>query len=1194
MPNKTYPLIAAEMATDLDAGYIADWLICGPFFRETAGVAEAAVEAPGNYLGQIGGEAEAAPFPGCSFFHGSVWYRWDEVHNHSPQGSFLAEYSYLAKFDRSGRRQVCENLFDPCMYAACYVHATEALDVVLRVRTESPPRVFLGSTQLSHPERTTATIRPWSVLDDEFAYAARLEPGSNRLLLRIAHANAGFRLRAALEFPGAAHTGQVVVQLQPEASPTTDVPARPVPPPQVVTDHPDGYCLLHVHAPHFRGEQRRVVALERRYYYYGPHHLADAVMVPTTGEISCEFELPDTPVDDESTRDELVLKLYPLDLVYPWICAEIDDDAIIGPAYSIEVNGQQINRFVKLEGQGGKGARGTEGKKVAKYAELALPVDPAFLRAGRNTLTVRVQDEQQAGALAAATVHGVYHIERMTLRIERFTHLAVTRRPRIANVGEEFYVKLLALRPCRILRVECPESVALDTDLPLSLEPGEHTLFFHAQRADADVAVCIVTEDAETSFRLSRVTDVRRRKPEYVGFICTSSDSSRPIAHQREIKALKDLDLFERAQFRAGFQRIPTREEVEQIARSYAREKFYATFGYEHLERTGLKEEDFVNWMGEYYSGGRYGSGHYEFPARAWADLRQAADAYVRQLEKLYAADPNAWIGECLLLHRFFYEAGFVNAMSQYGYSDGEILLATMRGSARAYGSSPWGVTLTDDCFLQYSRSERHYRLCRVLNLISFNSGARVFKPEISERWSLSGYALPHNRGHLDHPHEHRRFRIEAQFYDLIRCQPRPAGPVATLGFVQGNLDGWDGFLRYLWRNPEWPWDQREAGWELLRCVYPNTRFQMVKGVSIPAEQFVWTTPTPYGKIDLVPSKSPAAGLDEYAALFISGWNTMDEDHYARFKVYVENGGMLLMAVPQLSDEARRDAPLSIWRRGEVADLFGLRVKGRGSTCTRAAVRQDTVFGAAEFAACDWARAGGEIGGDGVPLADVELDGAETVIADPATGAPLLTAYQRGEGTAYLLTTWVYPGQPELRPLMEALVTHLADATAGGIRVNDSETINYGVFCVDGQRGRNARPGAVPAIIYLVDTQWWTADRHAEICNLSLDGREIPVSVPAAAMRHVLYFQVLAVEFEDIATYVEDCRAEGDTYTIVLQGVGRQELQLHCLDGDLANVRVDGTSADLHPHPAGAGYALTLDIQGRTVLQCTLQEGELR
>jgi len=1152
------PLLGSQ--SEPRTGYIVDWLVCGPFFRGIVEDYEHPQQPPDDHLAAIGGEARAQPFPHCSFLRGRVWFDWVAAHSENHVTDFLPEFSYISKRDSRGRK-IFRYLSSPCMYAACYLESARRVRARLKVWTAGQHSIYIRDIHLGGGR-------------GDQAYECELTPGRNRLLLKVAQNAGRFRFKVGIELPSARELNDVKVRLRPSRVPRVKLPKRPTTPLQRLVEHPDGYKLLFVNAPQFRGEHRRVVVPERKYYHHGYYKLVDAVVVPESGEVSCEFDLPEPPRSDEQVRDEFVLKLWPLDLWYPWICEERDDGSVLDPPNAIEVNGHQVNRIVKPDGRG------------IGVPEFAVPVKPEFLRAGRNQLAIRVVDPERARKLARSSPLGFFHIQHMALRIERFHDFSVTRVPRLANRGENFYVKLLTLRPHELVRVECPESVEFLGKLPRELLPGERRLYFRARHADARVRIALIASDAKTEFVLPRITDVRRHKPEFCGFVCTSSDSSRLVSHKNEISCLKDLDLFEKVQMRAGFSRVPSRKVLEAITRLYAREKMYVNFGYDHLRQTRLKDADFERWGGKYYHGGRLGSGHYLFERHRWPDMRAACEAYLKQLRTWHERDPRAWIGPCLLFHRFFYEAGFRNSKSQYGYNDGELLLSTIRGAARAYGDPPWAVTLCDDCSVIYSDNPRYYRMVRVLNFISFLSGADYFMPEISTRWVWIGYALPWNRGHLDHMHEWRRLQIEKEFYDFIRTHPRPAGPVARLGFVQGNLDGWAGarawYAKFVWNNPDWPWDTREEGWQLLKVVFPDLKFKFEYPMVYPKTQQHWTTDTPYGKVDLVPSKAPVEVLNKYAALFVPGWHTMDSDHYERFKQYVANGGMLLMAVPQVSAEVRRDVEPKPWRGGRISDVFGVRVAGKGKLCSQCVVKEDMIFGLAGF----HRRAGDRIrlGSGGVHVADVQLTGARVVVADTQTGAPLLTDYPLGKGHAYLLTTWAYPGEPALRPLMTKLIAHLAEATAGPIRVRGSETINYGVFCADGRWGRDSQPGDVLTSIYLVDIDWWTLGKKHESCTLSLHGRDIELGVPSGDILQVVYYRDLAIVPDDKMIYIEKITQRGDAYQILAQGAGTHELRIYTLGKRAMAVQLDGRPVQFKHMAQQEGITLRIVLTGRNVL----------
>ncbi|HID23454.1 MAG TPA: hypothetical protein EYP14_13795, partial [Planctomycetaceae bacterium] len=214
-----------RLRTDSEAAnivYVTDWLVCGPFFRGIVEDYENPQQPADDHLGPIGGEAGARPFPGCSFYRGRVWFEWTEAHSPDTKTNFLSEYSYIDRFDSRGRRRGYMHLFDPCIYAACYLEAAERIEARLRVWTAAGHRVYLRSDRLKPTERDART--------GEQMYGCRLDPGRNRLLLRVAQARGAFQFKVGLEFPRAEDARRVAVPFWPpgpRASPGPRPPRRP-------------------------------------------------------------------------------------------------------------------------------------------------------------------------------------------------------------------------------------------------------------------------------------------------------------------------------------------------------------------------------------------------------------------------------------------------------------------------------------------------------------------------------------------------------------------------------------------------------------------------------------------------------------------------------------------------------------------------------------------------------------------------------------------------------------------------------------------------------------------------------------------------------------------------------------------------------------------------------------------------------
>ena len=92
---------------------------------------------------------------------------------------------------------------------------------------------------------------------------------------------------------------------------------------------------------------------------------------------------------------------------------------------------------------------------------------------------------------------------------------------------------------------------------------------------------------------------------------------------------------------------------------------------------------------------------------------------------------------------------------------------------------------------------------------------------------------------------------------------------------------------------------------------------------------------TPYGDFDEVPTEAKQDYFDRYSLLLHLGWNTMIQEDYDKLSHFVENGGTLLIGLPQFSRHVKRDfleemMELNLWNDGDLSEFCGLKVVGPG------------------------------------------------------------------------------------------------------------------------------------------------------------------------------------------------------------------------------------------------------------------------
>jgi hypothetical protein len=201
--------------------------------------------------------------------------------------------------------------------------------------------------------------------------------------------------------------------------------------------------------------------------------------------------------------------------------------------------------------------------------------------------------------------------------------------------------------------------------------------------------------------------------------------------------------------------------------------------------------------------------------------------------------------------------------------------------------------------------------------------------------------------------------KVTAKFYKHIQTHSRQGQPKVDFAFIQGRheapftaISGCNANMKYLYNDedrrvwgkngsPEEEWGHRqpEKGMHLLEVVAPNIYLT-------PLNQDAYDTrkvfaSNPYGEWDFLPIEAPQDAYSQYKILFMLGWNTMAkkaegafdtlENDYERLKKYVEQGGVIVLSVPQLSERVDRKLfhdfeNAKLYNDGDVSDLFGVRI----------------------------------------------------------------------------------------------------------------------------------------------------------------------------------------------------------------------------------------------------------------------------
>jgi hypothetical protein len=410
---------------------------------------------------------------------------------------------------------------------------------------------------------------------------------------------------------------------------------------------------------------------------------------------------------------------------------------------------------------------------------------------------------------------------------------------------------------------------------------------------------------------------------------------------------------------------------------------------------------------------------------------------------------------------------------------------------------------------------------------------------------------------------------IVADHYRFTRFHDRPSGgPRVTLGFVMGHLDAYTGGAgkqAHVWcvDDPAFAAGAPEATWAHFGGMFESEPWY------VPPRKYYWqadaTKPRwhgtpPCGQIDIVPIEAPPEVLKKYGCLVFLGWNTMTPEHYEKLKAYVRGGGRLVMSVPHLSTQLRRDRVPEIINDGDISDLFGVRVLGKGSDIDEVQLFEGSAHKAYELPV-------GALYLEEATLAKLELRGARVLARPRRSEDPVLVEHRLGKGVAWLLATWDYPGQ-RLDAFITDLLRTVAEGEQGDIALR-GEGVAYAIY--DGPHPRNLKT------IYLANKSLYG---QPHIPTLVVRGREIPLYVGGRDMRVAWLCGDLLMSPLDRYVKVTGAEQTARGYRIDLAAEpGVHRIDLAPVRGAIKVVKIDGRTQKLRA-----------DADGLATFTCKLRE----
>ena len=521
------------------------------------------------------------------------------------------------------------------------------------------------------------------------------------------------------------------------------------------------------------------------------------------------------------------------------------------------------------------------------------------------------------------------------------------------------------------------------------------------------------------------------------------------------------------------------------------------------------------------------------------SDLVSAKQAYVRLLKrvlrkeragsprKLYSVDGS-------MAFKYAAEAGFRILALEAMAGSPHRMYAAMRGAAVAYGIEELIGYVAYMWYSGFGYDATWLKRWKISLNYAFLQGATVITGE-SPMYGGLAFVRDGN-----HPAAVGYRSILKEFHEFCQTHPRPRGkPKATLGVVYGNLDGcpglWNPWVWGQYRHDKWRNGPAEESWELADGLVRKEEWLNTHHVG----DRDFSGNPPYGQYDVVPIEADEKILKRYKCLIFLGWNTMTPAIYRKLKRYVQAGGHLVMSVPHLSTQIDRADDLKIIRRGNVQDVFGVRIK-RESRRRAEGIKFFTDSCLKTYRFPNWGRhVDPKFLNAGIPLAEVELCGAQVLATtgqafdhnlDDKDTPPVLVENRCGRGVAILLLSWAYPGDRRCRDLAREIVRVANIGEQGRIRLAGPAGLRYAVYAEKGGE-----------TIYLLNTEMDIPLRGL----LFIDDLQFTLTVPEAEMRIVTHRGGVALSpVNSPAVHIASLRRHGNTFRAVVRSAGRQEIEI--------------------------------------------------
>ena len=337
-------------------------------------------------------------------------------------------------------------------------------------------------------------------------------------------------------------------------------------------------------------------------------------------------------------------------------------------------------------------------------------------------------------------------------------------------------------------------------------------------------------------------------------------------------------------------------------------------------------------WVGKLP--GYYINGHPPMLPQNAKDMQAAKDSFIAAVKNYVDIDRSLGIDrvsvvESSLIVSYDLEGGIDLPFAELMGRDPEMVIASIRGSSKAYGAKLWGSYFAHEWYAGRFHDDMLKRKRLFIEYkLAYMNGSGILCHESGDE-VVNAYGR-----HFDYDSvvctECREFIRD--FAEYLNEDDRPEGqPITKLAFVQGNLDSWRGggggcFCWGQFEGKEWGYNEPEWSWRILDEVNRKSRWS--EGTAYETFGNDATGQVPYGTYDILPASAPVEIMQKYDTLIYAGWNTMTEEQLEKLEKFVENGGTLLISAAHFNSNAKRGGEFIPVRGGDLSRLCGCRLTG--------------------------------------------------------------------------------------------------------------------------------------------------------------------------------------------------------------------------------------------------------------------------